>query len=236
MKYSEVLRILYGKDTKRIISLLNSGLYAPNYKEEPEKFCVVHTGFHFKIHTGTEIALLFDMDNGKLIRQGTLKINPIPVINGLLVAKEQAGGFYNVYMPLMYAGVAQHDNQKGYFATVEDVLQYMNRFDIQSIRVKQKKEEKFYEISSFKVYDPDNTEFKPIEYPFQRRFEPTLFFGHGRFELFQPDSLPDDNDEYYYIDEDDERNYSRDDDRGTLEDWLEDEFGDDADTAYWNIR
>lgn len=228
MKYSKVLEILYGSNVDSILVLLNAAVYAPQHKLPPKAIDVVHTGFCFKIHTGKRMEVLYNVETESLIRQNRLESYSTPLLNGLFLAKGDSE-FFNAYLPLLYVGVAANNNGSGYFVEPEMIMQYSNRYDIASIRGKQKNDIDFQEITAFQVFDPNNPETKVIEYPFQRVLEETLFFGNNRFSVFQP----------YYDPREEEReffeNYDPDEERGTLEDWLEDEFGDDAGSAAWNI-
>jgi hypothetical protein len=194
----------------------------------PGSFDVIHTGFCFSIHTGKRMEVLYNVENEKIIRQNRLESFSIPLLNGLFLAKSDSE-FFNAYLPLMYAGVAINNNGSGYFVEPDTIQDYSNRYNITSIRGKQKNDTDFQEIQAFQVFDPDNPEVKVKEYPFQRVFMETIFFGNNRFSLFQPYFDPKEEEREFF------ENYDPDQERGTLEDWLEDEFGDDADTAAWNI-
>ncbi|WP_316787115.1 hypothetical protein [Pedobacter frigiditerrae] len=215
MNYSEVISGLFDIDINNVIKVLQASIYSDKINKK-ESHYVVHTGFTFFTHKGKYIEVLYDLISKRVIRQPRNEnySTNIPLINGIRVTGD--GEYFNRFFPCLISEI--DDNDMFIESEINHPFQYLNIDDIVEVEIKGGNS-----IVNFKSIKIEKNKVI-VEYPFQRKFKQTIFFDGLSFKVF------DDNDEEY-------RNDSHNNNFKDLPDydrWLSEEYGDDAETAFWN--
>lgn len=106
MKLSVVLETLYSENLDEIVSLLNGSVYAKEFPLDKSNINVIHTGFRFELHTGTEMELYYDIYNELLIYQK--QIGEVPVLG---VLYEFDLPFVKGYYQAAYAVIDENNSE-----------------------------------------------------------------------------------------------------------------------------
>jgi len=216
MTYSEVLTELYSDELSRIINILNKSIYALSIDKEEEDIFVVHTGFVFKTHKKTPIEILYDFNFERIIRQPRKEnfSSNIPLINGLLVKGE--GQYFGSFYPYILFDIDYKNNGKFRYVEICNPRQYFQKSNIAEIEVKGFDGEF---LKSINIIGGKEI----LVFPFQKRFSEEIFCEGNHFSKnLSRDECSN------------SRDYQIKNDHPNYEHWLRQEYGDDADTAFWN--
>jgi hypothetical protein len=222
MRYSEVLQRLYSNDLNKVISVLQKSIYSTELDKRKDGIIAVHTGFTFVTHKSKlmEILVCFNENSNEIIiiRQNRADWNyrKIPLLNGLQLFGDK--DYFDRFYPLILAEVIEENddyNLKGF--EIKEPLKYLDINLISEVQSDDSDEV----IKSIKIKIENN---ELIEYPLQRNYETKIYFDG---KIFKEYILNDSNYE-------DDNHYNDYEERPSYEDWLNSEFGDDAETAYWN--
>jgi len=219
MRYSEILQGLYGNDLNKIISILQKSIYSANIDKKKDGVIAIHTGFSFTTHKEKlmEILLGFSETSDEIIIIRQIRpdfvYRKIPLLNGLRMAGEK--DYFDQFYPLILAEICREKGLYKYFE-IKDPLKYSDMNFITEVESKDSNEV----IKSIKVTENDEL----IDFPLQRKCETKIYFDGKNFSkyILRENNYQDDNQ-----DDDYEKPQS-------YESWLRSEFGDDAETAYWN--
>lgn len=79
LKLSNLIKALHtqGVYVRQPISSINSSTYVNQYSFNKKEAVIIHLGFSFRIQTGNEFELFYDLTNDIIIRQLRLKNNPL---------------------------------------------------------------------------------------------------------------------------------------------------------------
>lgn len=219
MKYSKLLEILYGKDIEKIINVLNQSIYVTDFTPNDSESLVLHTGFSFESHKNKRIDILYDLMTESIIRQVHNDRLSIPLICGIYAVKQNSQ-YFNSFYEFIVTDVFENNNEKAGIQLLKNPATYFNKNSIIEIIVIDKETKEENHISSINIHYNDS---QIKETPLQKKLADKIYFGQNSFSHYI------DNNEYCDDSEDYSNNYQ------SNEDWMREEFGDDAETAYWNI-
>lgn len=183
MKYSEILKSLYGSDLDKIINVLQKSVYSTQIKKNKEEDIIIHSGFSFETHKGKRMEILLGLsklhNQIKIIRQPAV-FKSIPQINGLLLSSET--DYFNTFCPHIIAKIKEENND---YNLTEFVIKETDDFFYS---------EHFNEIRLDVLDDPDKriSEIEVItnnnellKFPLQKRFNTIIFFNGQNFGRYE---------------------------------------------------
>ncbi|WP_276975459.1 hypothetical protein [Flavobacterium filum] len=225
MTYREIIDNLYSKEFLKIIKVLNQSIYATQFNKTEQTF-VLHTGFVCQTHKGTAIEILYDFSSEKIIRQPRNEnfTTTVPLLSGLRLGA--TGKYFDVFYPIIFPYISGEDNfpimvdtkdPKLIFFELVNPYDYLGTNSIVEVYVKGE-DEKILQSIEIQYNE------KKLKYPFQMRYNEDIFYDGNFFRRYLPQN------EY----QEEMKDFNRDDEVQSYEDWLRSEFGDDAETAYWN--
>jgi hypothetical protein len=221
MRYSEIIKRLYGSNIDEIIQILQKSVYSTSLNKKDEDVFVIHTGFTFLTHKGKEMEILIAFSKTSneitIIRQSraTWNYGNFPLINGL---KHSLNGI-NKYIDKYYHEIVMVTETENDY----ELYEYEIKDDLEKFRtgnIKTVEDASSENILSLKI---TNKEGEFFEYDFKRKYSQKIYMDGHSFSKYQPLKNNDD-----YVDHG----------RGgsTYEDYLRDDYGDDAATSYWNTE
>jgi hypothetical protein len=223
MEYHEIIKGLYSNDQSQIIKILQRSIYCSQVSKKDETLIITHTGFSFFTHKDKEMEILigFSSNSNKVItiRQPRAEWNykRIPLINGLRLGGE--GDYFNVILGSMIVKVTELNNDYQLLEYhVKDNPEYFENKPITEIELL---DDPIKLIKSINIEAENNG---PVEYPLQKRHGEKIYYDGSSFLKYSPINDRDEEDRY--------DDYEK---RPSYEDWLREEFGDDAEGAYWNL-
>jgi hypothetical protein len=219
MTYSEILTALYSNDVNRIVDILQKSIYSTEFNMKNDGIIAIHTGFSFITHKEKlmEIIACFNENSNKIVivRQNRAEWNyrRIPQLNGLQLFGDDK--YFDRFYPLILAEIIEENedyNLKGF--EIKEPLKYLEIKLINEVE-----SEDSHEV--IKLIKITNKYGECIKFPLQNIYNTKIYFD-GKF--FNKHNLNEQ-------DKDQNNGYEK---RVSYNDWLNSEFGDDAETAYWN--
>lgn len=206
----ETLKALYSGNISSICKVLNQSKYITDFKENEN--LLFHTGFSFLTHKGKKMFVYYELGTDTVLR-GPESTNTlygkIPQLIGLLCWRN-GDGYIGGFKLDLVVGV---NIKNEIFSTVEipkeeelDVVQRLNVKDTNDLIVPH---------SEFLVRDGEEILYK---FPLCKTCIERIFSTGHSFEEYNPSI-------YQNL----QRNIS-------TEEWYRQEFGDDAETAWWNTH
>lgn len=209
MFYSQILDTLYNGTSNDIVNILNNSVYSTSLNKVNHELIIIHTGFSFFTHKEKEMELYagFSLNNNKilLIRQSRADWANVPQVNGLQM---------------------KITNRNYYLTEVENGFCYEidETEDDYNLKVQPENKDNLYYITldylaknfgHFKI----NTKNGVLNFPWYRQFKDRLYLDGTKFHTVSP------------ID----KREGTSDNCQSFDDYLRSDYGDDAETAYWNI-
>jgi len=197
MKYSEILKSLYGNDLDKIINVLQKSVYSTQIKKNKEEDIIIHSGFSFETHKGTRMEILLGLsklhDKIKIIKQPAV-FKSIPQINGLLLSSEK--DYFNTFCPHIIAKIKEENNDYNlteFIIKETDNFFYSEHFNEIRLDVLG---DSGKSIKDIEVVTENN---ELLKFPLQKRLATTVFFDGQNFmrhEKNRNDGDRNDNSEY----------------------------------------
>lgn len=183
MKFEEVLSILYSKDLPKIISVLNSSVYSKDWKVKDDKYFIFHLGFVFRIQTGTQMELLYDLTSNIVIRQPRLPARYIPPMLGLncyyMDDRLLWSHYINGWSKVVMVAYDQDNELLCYYSlpdgTFQTPLKNLNNIELFSFDSQEK-----YTYSQFEIINKAREVI--AEYPLHKSLSEIVFYNGLRFE------------------------------------------------------
>jgi hypothetical protein len=189
MKYSEILKIIYGNDLQQIIKILNFSIYVTDFKMQKNSI-VVNTGFSFKTHNLKTIELYYELESESIIRQPKLELLSVLQINGLVCVKDKRD-YFNQYLEFILTEISENENN-GTFYFLKDPEKYLELNSINEIFVI-KDNKRVYKLTSILVKKGKSLKSK---YPYFKDLAVPLFYDGTQFSLYEDYDLKEPNNDY----------------------------------------
>jgi hypothetical protein len=210
MLYSEIMHALYFGGIDDVVRILNMTVYSTNLNKSDDEMFVIHTGFSFLTHKGTEMEILAGFfttsNNIVMIRQArsNWSYRQIPLINGVFIKIREK----NHFLDWVDDRVCIKINEVGEDCNLSYV-EYNNSDEIYNW-----------------AYDADNKDNFTIDtsrgvlnFPLSKKFKNPIYLNGRTFSSRQPIKNEDNNEPGR---------------RQSFDDYLREDYGDDASDAYWN--
>ncbi|QKJ30872.1 hypothetical protein HQ865_14315 [Mucilaginibacter mali] len=207
MKYSEILNGLYNGGIDDVIKILNASIYSTKLNKSDDEIIVVHTGFSFFTHKGTEMEVLvgFSTSSNELVVIRQTRANwsyrYIPLINGVRLRIPQKNHFINLLDNNVFDQIDESGDD--YHLRCEE---YNSLDEVHNLEL-------IADNFSFKVI----TNRLILEFPLHRKFKNPVYLNGTIFSR----TPQEENDKY---------------DRQSFENYLREDYGENAEDAYWNTE
>jgi hypothetical protein len=212
MLYSEILNALYNKGISDVVNILNTSIYSTNLNKLDSELFIIHTGFSFVTQKEKEMELYagFSKTNNKVVLIRQVRANWsykfVPLINGLFIKITERNYYLN-------------DIDIQICNSIEEVS---DDYHLQSTEFKNRDE--ILEFDPNRLNDAlgmfeIKTNGRVLEFSRSKQFKQPIYLDGVKFSVTQPTN----------------NNEERSEHRQSLNDYLRDDYGDDAETAYWNI-
>jgi hypothetical protein len=218
MKYTEIVQSLYSDNIYNILKVIQRSIYVTEFNRPSEDVIVIHSGFTFLTHKKTcfEILFSFSLTSNELIilRQKRADWNQrvIPLIHGIRL--EKTTKYFDSYYTYIFNKIKVVKND--YELTSSDLKFTSKYLDVQALNDVELETGEI--IDHIVIANEDNT---ILKFNLHRHFSKPFFFDGQSFSLYHH-HIPNHDCQY--------RNQQFD-----YEQYLKDEYGDDAETAYWNM-
>jgi hypothetical protein len=158
----DVLHILHNGNLDEVVSLLNKSSYVGDLPSVSVRW-IIHTGVKFRIQTGSEMELFFDLEHSVLIRQNHSANLAIPCVLGLYT--KIRNGYIKNEIGILFTEVSECFG----FSSLSKEYSWISADSLDHKSFKTFKQDSEGAISDIR------------EFPLSKNIEERLFFGNGRF-------------------------------------------------------
>ena len=207
----ETLKSLYSGDISRICTILNKTVYITDLKDTEHS--LFHTGFSFLTHKRTKMFVYYQLGTDTLVRSTESKnavYGKIPQLIGLLCSVGNDGYVKNFSLDSLIAQIDVYDDKwySNEIANAElEVLQ--KSLDLRT------QDGLTYSHTEFLLMDGEK---EVCKFPLYTECKELIFYNTHSFEEYKP------------------FRYESETPSISTEEWYREEFGDDAETAWWNTH
>ncbi|RZM25403.1 MAG: hypothetical protein EOO88_19435 [Pedobacter sp.] len=223
---AKILTDLYFGTSIKVFGILNQSIYITDIKKSDDTI-LFHTGFTFRSHKGTVFYILYDVHTGVLVRAHESKntiYGKIPQLLGLLCPVDDSGFISHYYSSLVTsissAYFDQADGAEAMDAVFGTGYTSGEIFNTKDLKVKNETvvlgdpRESVQELhNNFTLESNGNI----LVFPLYKTFPEIAFMSGNTISKYDPSlfSAPE---------------------RQSADDWYRSEFGEDANSAWWNTH